>query len=203
MTMEPRTLEELSRERHNTHVQHEEPPEGGALSMLNPPAQHQPPESPVAPRPSLWNRFRPVVQAVRGTGRNGLIAAGALSFFGGVVLMSDSVREGYKAFLSAVTPPPAQLSVLVTLKNECPYADEAFMAQVLPSGDSAEFVQKKARVVALEGQRVQVVANSRYPGFHFESKWEPVAPEVTIIANCDSPEERLRATAESIRNSLK
>ena len=77
------------------------------------------------------------------------------------------------------------------------------MVKVLPSGPSAEFIQKKARVMALEGQKVQVVANSRYPGFHYESKWEEVASEVTLVANCDSPEERLRATAESIRGSLK
>ena len=199
--MEPRTLEELSRERQASPVVHEEPPEGGALSILNPPPPE--PQAPPAPKVSFAERLRLAFHAVRSLGRNGLIALGAVTFFGGVVVMSDAVKEGYQAFLTAITPPPAPLSVLVTLKNECPYADEAFMVKVLPSGPSAEFIQKRARVMALEGQTVQVVANSRYPGFHYESKWEEAAPEVTLVANCDSPEDRLRATAESIRGSLK
>ncbi|MGA1694328.1 MAG: hypothetical protein ACO38B_05430 [Burkholderiaceae bacterium] len=209
MTLEPRTLEELSRERQNTHVQHEEPPEGGALSILNPPQAPPTPEVPTEssasaiPRPSLWGRVLPVLQVVRGTGRNGLIAAGALTFFAGLVLMSDSVRSGYQALIEAITPPPEQMTVLVTLKNECPYADEAFMVQVLPDGPSAEFLQKRARVKAFEGQKLQVVANSRYPGFHYESKWELAAPELTLVANCDSPEERLKATAEALRQGFK
>lgn len=99
--------------------------------------------------------------------------------------------------------PPQPMAVSVTLINECPFSEKAFMAKVTPDGPTAEFVNGKASIQALPNQRIKLIANTKFPDFHYETGSIPIAPEVSLVANCDSMEERAKAISESLREAFK
>lgn len=74
--------------------------------------------------------------------------------------------------------PPHPVDVAVTLVNRCDLPDDVFMVKAMPSGPSAGFDSKKARLRAMSNQRLKLMANAKNPGFNFEGAEEDVAPEV-------------------------
>ncbi|MFM1928604.1 MAG: hypothetical protein RIR28_1187 [Pseudomonadota bacterium] len=111
----------------------------------------------------------------------------------------ETLTEPVKALLA----PDAPMKVLVTLDNKCPYSDESFMVKVTPSGLTAAFYQGKATVQALPTERVRLIANTRYPDFQYETGPILVKPEITLVADCESVEDRMKATSEGFRETFK
>ncbi len=111
----------------------------------------------------------------------------------------ETLTEPVKALLA----PDAPMKVLVRLDNQCPYSDESFMVKVTPSGLTAPFYQGKATVQALPTERVRLIANTRYPDFQYETGPILVKPEMTLVADCESMEERMKATSDSFRDAFK
>jgi len=71
--------------------------------------------------------------------------------------------------------------------NQCKLPDNVFIARVLPDGVKANFSGGVARVRAVPGQRIRLVANDvAYKDFGFEGQEVKAAPKVTLTANCDS-----------------
>ncbi|MEN9765322.1 MAG: hypothetical protein RL397_1277 [Pseudomonadota bacterium] len=99
--------------------------------------------------------------------------------------------------------PPQPMRVAVVLINECPFSEKAFMAKVMPDGPTAEFIDGKATLEALPNQRIKLIANTKYPQFHYDSGSFPVGPEVRLTGNCDNMEERAKAISESLRDAFK
>jgi len=99
--------------------------------------------------------------------------------------------------------PPQPMRVAVVLINECPFSEKAFMAKVMPDGPTAEFIDGKATLEALPNQRIKLIANTKYPQFHYDSGSFPIEPEVRLTANCDNMEERAKAISESLRDAFK
>lgn len=115
------------------------------------------------------------------------------------VVSVETLTEPVKALLA----PDAPMKVVVTLDNKCPYSDESFMVKVTPSGLTAAFYQGKATVQALPTERVRIIANTRYPDFQYETGPILVKPEITLVADCESVEERMKATSESFQEAFK
>jgi hypothetical protein len=143
--------------------------------------------------------------------RNWGIALGAVSATVAVIwlgfnftrlLETDAAKTAMGA-AHKVLGPPQPILVTVFLNNECPYHERAFMAKVMPDGPTAEFSGGRASLQALPNQRVKLLANARFPDFHYETGSIPVKSEVTLTANCDSMEERAKAVAESLREAFK
>jgi hypothetical protein len=108
-----------------------------------------------------------------------------------------------KPINDALVPDDGPLTVQVTLKNECTYAENAFMVKVMPNGPRAEFYGGKAVINARRNEKIKLIANERYPFISYEDAAVKVAPEVTLIARCYDPEERAKAMKESFDNSFK
>lgn len=143
--------------------------------------------------------------------RNWGIAVGAVSATVAVIWLGFNLTrlletEPAKAVLglfSKAVAPPQPIRVSVTLINQCPFHERAFMAKVMPDGPTAEFADGKASLQALPNQRIKLLANARFPDFHYDTGSIPVKPEVTLTANCDSMEERAMAISESLREAFK
>lgn len=124
----------------------------------------------------------------------------------GLFRISEEVAEPGKQFAATIGETlrikPEKVRVEVTLVNECPYGEEAFMVKVVPDGPTAPFRSGKAVIEAFDNQRLQIVANSNYPDFHYETNHVRVEPQMRMVANCDSAEEHLKATAESLRKAF-
>jgi hypothetical protein len=102
-----------------------------------------------------------------------------------------------KPINDALVPDKGPITVHVTLKNECSYAENAFMVKVMPDGPRAEFYGGKAVLEARQNQKIKLIANERYPFISYEDAAVKVAPEVTLVASCYDPEERAKALKES------
>jgi hypothetical protein len=118
-------------------------------------------------------------------------------------LLETDTAKAVMGSAHKVLGPPQPILVTVFLNNECPYHERAFMAKVMPDGPTAEFSGGRASLQALPNQRVKLLANARFPDFHYETGSIPVKSEVTLTANCDSMEERAKAVAESLREAFK
>jgi len=105
--------------------------------------------------------------------------------------------------ISQVFAPPVPGRVEITLQNDCPYASTAFMVKATPSGKTAEFQQNKAVLELMPDERVRLIANTRYPDFQYETN--PILfrdGRVTLIADCESLEDRMRAVADSLKGAF-
>lgn len=118
-------------------------------------------------------------------------------------LLETEPAKAVLGLVSKVVAPPQPIRISVTLINECPFHERAFMAKVMPDGPTAEFADGKASLQALPNQRIKLLANARFPDFHYDTGSIPVKPEVTLTANCDSMEERAKAISESLREAFK
>ncbi|MFM1880581.1 MAG: hypothetical protein RLZZ344_815, partial [Pseudomonadota bacterium] len=114
------------------------------------------------------------------------IALGAMGLTVGAVwfafnltsLATSETAERMKAATTEWLGPPQPIQVTVVLINECPFSERAFMAKVMPDGPTAEFVDGEAFLEALPNQRIKLIANTKYPQFHYDSGSFPVGPEV-------------------------
>ncbi|MFM1826778.1 MAG: hypothetical protein RLY67_159 [Pseudomonadota bacterium] len=105
--------------------------------------------------------------------------------------------------VSQIFVPPVLGRVEITLQNDCPYASNAFMVKATPSGKTAEFQQNKAVLELMPDERVRLIANTRYPDFQYETN--PILfrdGKVTLIADCESLEDRMRAAADSLKGAF-
>jgi hypothetical protein len=103
--------------------------------------------------------------------------------FGG--LLAFVVGGGHLLYEWLVEKDP--IDVEIRLVNQCKLPDKVFIARVLPDGPRANFSGGVARVRAVPGQRIRLVANDvAYKDFGFEGQEVKAAPRVTLTANCDS-----------------
>lgn len=118
-------------------------------------------------------------------------------------LSSSAPAQRVTAAVNQWIAPPQPMRVAVVLINECPFSEKAFMAKVMPDGPTAEFIDGKATLEALPNQRIKLIANTKYPEFHYDSGSFPIEPEVRLTANCDNMEERAKAISQSLRDAFK
>ena len=73
----------------------------------------------------------------------------------------------------------------IHLVNYCAVSNNSFMMQSIPEGPRAFFGGSKVNIRAPKGQKMQLVASSRYPDFSFEGPIIRLAEENTVIADCE------------------
>ena len=81
--------------------------------------------------------------------------------------------------------PKEIIQATIHLVNYCAVSNNAFMMQSIPEGPRAFFGGSKVNIMAPEGQKMQLVASSRYPDFSFEGPIIRLAEETTVIADCE------------------
>jgi hypothetical protein len=103
--------------------------------------------------------------------------------FGGLIVFF--VGGGHLLYEWLVDKDP--IDVEIRLVNQCKLPDNVFLARVLPDGPRANFSGGVARVRAVPGQRIRLVANDiAFRDYGFEGEEVKAAPKVTLTANCDS-----------------
>ena len=98
--------------------------------------------------------------------------------------------------------PPKIIMVKATLENRCSVIDETFVAEAPEQGRRAPFRDGVAIMRLPEGAKIQLAVSSAYPAFRYDDVPQPVAPNVTLVADCDvSP--RLRSIFGSMKETFK
>ena len=98
--------------------------------------------------------------------------------------------------------PPKIIIVKATLENRCSVIDETFVAEAPDQGRQAPFRDGIAIMRLPEGAKIQLAVSSAYPAFIYDDVPQTVAPNVTLIADCDvSP--RLRSIFGSMKETFK
>ena len=98
--------------------------------------------------------------------------------------------------------PPKIIKVKATLENRCTVIDETFVAEEPEQGRRAPFRDGVAIMRLPEGAKIQLAVSSAYPAFRYDDVPQPVAPNVTLIADC-SVSPRLRSIFESMKETFK
>ena len=81
--------------------------------------------------------------------------------------------------------PKEMIQATIHLVNYCAVSNNSFMMQSIPEGPRAFFGGSKVNLRAPKGQKMQLVASSRYPDFSFEGPIILLAEENTVIADCE------------------
>ena len=81
--------------------------------------------------------------------------------------------------------PKEMIQATIHLVNYCAVSNNSFMMQSIPEGPRAFFGGSKVNLRAPRGQKMQLVASSRYPDFSFEGPIIRLAEENTVIADCE------------------
>ena len=81
--------------------------------------------------------------------------------------------------------PKEIIQATIHLVNYCAVSNNSFMMQSIPEGPRAFFGGNKVNLRAPKGQKMQLVASSRYPDFSFEGPIILLAEENTVIADCE------------------
>ena len=81
--------------------------------------------------------------------------------------------------------PREMIQATIHLVNYCAVSNNSFMMQSIPEGPRAFFGGSKVNLRAPKGQKMQLVASSRYPDFSFEGPIIHLAKENTVIADCE------------------
>ena len=81
--------------------------------------------------------------------------------------------------------PKEMIQATIHLVNYCAVSNNSFMMQSIPEGPRAFFGGNKVNIRAPKGQKMQLVASSRYPDFSFEGPIIRLAEENTVIADCE------------------
>ena len=98
--------------------------------------------------------------------------------------------------------PPKIIMVKATLENRCTVIDETFVAEAPEQGRRAPFHDGVAIMRLPEGAQIQLAVSSAYPAFRYDDVPQPVAPNITLIADCGvSP--RLRSIFGSMKETFK
>ena len=81
--------------------------------------------------------------------------------------------------------PKEMIQASINLINYCAVSNSSFMMQSVPEGPRAFFGGNKVTIRAPKGQKMQLVASTRYPDFSFEGPIIRLAEENTVIADCE------------------
>ena len=81
--------------------------------------------------------------------------------------------------------PKEMIQATIHLVNYCAVSNNSFMMQSIPEGPRAFFGGSKVNIRAPKGQKMQLVASSRYPDFSFEGPIIRLAEENTVTADCE------------------
>ena len=81
--------------------------------------------------------------------------------------------------------PKEMIQATIHLVNYCAVSNNSFMMQSIPEGPRAFFGGSKVNIMAPKGQKMQLVASSRYPDFSFEGPIIRLAEENTVTADCE------------------
>ena len=81
--------------------------------------------------------------------------------------------------------PKEVIQATINLVNYCSVSNESFMIVSIPKGPRAFFGGSKVTIRAPRGQKMQLVASSRYPDFSFEGPIIRLAEENTVTADCE------------------
>ena len=81
--------------------------------------------------------------------------------------------------------PKEMIQATIHLVNYCSVSNNSFMMQSIPEGPRAFFGGSKVNLRAPKGQKMQLVASSRYLDFSFEGPIIRSARENTVIADCE------------------
>ena len=81
--------------------------------------------------------------------------------------------------------PKEMIQATIHLVNYCAVSNNSFMMQSIPEGPRAFFGGSKVNLRAPKGQKMQLVASSRYPDFSFEGPIIFLTEENTVIADCE------------------
>ena len=112
-----------------------------------------------------------------------------------------SVCSGFLPGLSQFDPPKIIL-VTATLENRCSVIDEAFVVEAPEQGRRAPFRDGVAIMRLPEGSTIQLAVSSAFPAFRYDDVPQAVAPNITLVADCDvSP--RLRTIFGSLKEKFK
>ena len=77
------------------------------------------------------------------------------------------------------------IQATINLVNYCSVSDKSFMIMSIPKGPRAFFGGNKVTIRAPRGQKMQLVASTRYPNFSFEGPIIRLAEENTVVADCE------------------
>ncbi len=97
---------------------------------------------------------------------------------------------------------PKIIMVKATLENRCKVIDETFVAEAPDQGRRAPFRDGIAIMRLPEGAKIQLAVSSAYPAFRYDGAPQPVAPNVTLVADC-SVSPRLRSIFGSMKETFK
>ena len=95
--------------------------------------------------------------------------------------------------------PKEMIQATIHLVNYCAVSNNSFMMQSIPEGPRAFFGGSKVNLRAPKGQKMQLVASSRYPDFSFEGPIIHLAKENTVIADCEG---KGPSTLEGLKGSF-
>ena len=95
--------------------------------------------------------------------------------------------------------PNVMIQATIHLVNYCAVSNNSFMMQSIPEGPRAFFGGSKVNLRAPKGQKMQLVASSRYPDFSFEGPIIRLAEENIVIADCEG---KGPSTLEGLKGSF-
>ncbi|MDA8653840.1 hypothetical protein N9M50_01760 [Alphaproteobacteria bacterium] len=100
-----------------------------------------------------------------------------LSGFG--FLIWDSLLDSGFSF-----GPPKRIAVTVKLENLCEVSDNAFVVREPKSKAMSYFKNGVAYMNLYSDRKIMLEVSPKYPGFEYSILLVPVAPEVTLVADC-------------------
>ena len=79
---------------------------------------------------------------------------------------------------------PKRIPVKVTLKNLCDLDEKTFIAREPQSRTIAHFKNGVAYMNVYSNRKITLAVSPHYPDFEYSGTLVPVAPEVTLVADC-------------------
>ena len=87
--------------------------------------------------------------------------------------------------LDETNKPKEIIQATINLVNYCSVSNNSFMIRSIPEGPRAFFGGSKVIIRAPRGQKMQLVASTRYPDFSFEGPIINLTEDNTVIADCE------------------
>ncbi len=105
----------------------------------------------------------------------------------GIFLAVLALLVGGGHFLYDTFVDKTPIDVDIRFVNQCDLPDSVFVAKLLPDGPRATLAGGRGRIRAVPGQRIRLVANDvAFRDFGFEGQEVRAAPQVTLVANCET-----------------
>jgi hypothetical protein len=92
---------------------------------------------------------------------------------------------------------PQQITSEVQLINQCHLADSSFALRNTDTGRSVQFSNGRAQIDGAQGTYLQIVLASRFDDVTFSGEKQPIKPQMTMTADCNSGE-RMRGVMDGI-----